>query len=86
MAAMYPVSGAFLVFGGRFVSPALGFTLGWNYWFQWALSIPSELTAAAIILEFWAPHIQPWQWALIIIVPVFALQLIHVRVYGESEY
>ncbi|KAI6101730.1 amino acid permease-domain-containing protein [Pisolithus croceorrhizus] len=86
MAAMYPVSGAFSVFGSRFVSPALGFTLGWNYWFQWALSIPSELTAAAVILEFWAPHIQPWQWALMIIVPVFALQLIHVRVYGESEY
>ncbi|KAI6032314.1 amino acid permease-domain-containing protein [Pisolithus microcarpus] len=63
MAAMYPVSGAFSVFGGRFVSPALGFTL-----------------------EFWAPQIQPWQWALIIIVPVFALQLIHVRVYGDSEY
>ncbi|KAI5999785.1 amino acid permease-domain-containing protein [Pisolithus orientalis] len=86
MAAMYPVSGAFSVFGSRFVSPALGFTLGWNYWFQWALSIPSELTAAAIILEFWAPQIQPWQWALIIIVPIFPLQLIHVRVYGESEY
>lgn len=86
MAAMFPVSGAFSAFGSRFVSPALGFTLGWNYWFQWSLSIPSELTAAAIILRFWAPQIQPWQWALMIIVPVFALQLIHVRVYGESEY
>ncbi|KAG6331325.1 hypothetical protein ID866_7763 [Astraeus odoratus] len=86
MAAMFPVSGAFSVFGTRFVSPALGFTLGWNYWLQWALSIPSELTAASIILQFWAPHIQPWQWALVIIVPIFALQLIHVRVYGESEY
>ena len=28
MSAMYPVSGAFSVFGTRFVSPALGFTLG----------------------------------------------------------
>ncbi|KAL4076475.1 amino acid permease, theoretically lysine-specific [Scleroderma citrinum] len=35
---------------------------------------------------FWAPQVQPWQWALVIIVPIFALQLIHVRVYGESEY
>lgn len=86
MSAMFPVSGAFSVFGSRFVSPALGFTLGWNYWFQWSLSIPSELTAAAIILQFWAPHVQAWQWALVIIVPVFLLQLIHVRVYGESEY
>ncbi|KAG1837510.1 amino acid permease, theoretically lysine-specific [Suillus subalutaceus] len=86
MSAMFPVSGAFSVFGSRFVSPALGFTLGWNYWFQWSLSIPSELTAAAIILQFWAPQVQAWEWALVIIVPVFLLQLIHVRVYGESEY
>ncbi|KAF7975604.1 hypothetical protein HWV62_9179 [Athelia sp. TMB] len=86
MAAMYPVSGAFSVFGTRFVSPAFGFTLGWNYWFQWSLSIPSELTAAAVILQYWAPQVQGWEWALIIIFPVFALQLIHVRVYGESEY
>jgi len=35
MSSMYPVSGAFSTFGTRFVSPALGFTLGWNYWFQW---------------------------------------------------
>ena len=28
MASMYPVSGAFSTFGTRFVSPALGFTLG----------------------------------------------------------
>lgn len=86
MSAMFPVSGAFSVFGSRFVSPALGFTLGWNYWFQWSLSIPSELTAAAIILQFWAPQVQAWEWAIVIIVPVFLLQLIHVRVYGESEY
>ncbi|KIK32579.1 hypothetical protein CY34DRAFT_101158 [Suillus luteus UH-Slu-Lm8-n1] len=80
MSAVFPVSGAFSVFGSRFVSPALGFTLGWNYWFQ------CELTAAAIILQFWAPQVQAWEWAIVIIVPVFLLQLIHVRVYGESEY
>lgn len=28
MVAMFPVSGAFSVFGSRFVSPALGFALG----------------------------------------------------------
>ncbi|KDR69445.1 hypothetical protein GALMADRAFT_1352458 [Galerina marginata CBS 339.88] len=80
MSSMYPVSGAFSIFGTRFVSPALGFTLGWNYWLQ------CELTAAAVILQFWTEKLQAWHWALIIIVPIFALQLIHVRVYGESEY
>ncbi|KAF9535180.1 amino acid permease-domain-containing protein [Crepidotus variabilis] len=80
MSSMYPVSGAFSTFGSRFVSPALGFTLGWNYWLQWSLSIP------AVILQFWTDKLQPWHWAIIIIVPMFAIQLIHVRVYGESEY
>ncbi|CAA7259463.1 unnamed protein product [Cyclocybe aegerita] len=86
MSSMFPVSGAFSTFGTRFVSPALGFTLGWNYWLQWSLSIPSELTAAAVILQFWTQTLQPWHWAIIIIIPMFALQLIHVRVYGETEY
>ncbi|KAL6307122.1 amino acid permease-domain-containing protein [Sparassis latifolia] len=80
MAAFIPVSGTFAVFGTRFISPALGFTLGWNYWLQ------CELTAAAVILQFWTARLQAWEWALVIIVPIFAMQLIHVRVYGESEY
>ncbi|KAG6915914.1 hypothetical protein DXG01_009284 [Tephrocybe rancida] len=82
MSSMYPVSGAFSVFGARFVSPALGFTLGWNYWLGWTLTIPSELTAAAVILQFWTPALQTWHWALIIILPIFFIQLIHVRVFG----
>lgn len=86
MASYIPVTGTFATFASRFVSPSLGFTLGWNYWLQWALSIPSELTAAAVILQYWTTKLQTWEWAIIIIVPIFAMQLIHVRVYGESEY
>ncbi|KIP02036.1 hypothetical protein PHLGIDRAFT_79723, partial [Phlebiopsis gigantea 11061_1 CR5-6] len=86
MTAYIPVTGTFAQFATRFVSPALGFTLGWNYWLQWALSIPSELTAAAVILQYWTTKLTTWEWAIIIIVPIFAMQLIHVRVYGESEY
>ncbi|EIW61182.1 uncharacterized protein TRAVEDRAFT_117373 [Trametes versicolor FP-101664 SS1] len=80
MASYIPVSGTFAVFGTRFVSPALGFTLGWNYWLQ------CELTAAAVILQYWDSRITAWQWALVIVLPIFVMQLIHVRVYGESEY
>lgn len=32
MAAWLPIPGAVPVFAARFVDPALGFTLGWNYW------------------------------------------------------
>ncbi|KAI0076970.1 hypothetical protein K474DRAFT_1644184 [Panus rudis PR-1116 ss-1] len=80
MAAYVPVSGSFALYAARFVSPSMGFTLGWNYWLQ------CELIAAAVILQYWTTALKPWEWALIIIIPIFAMQLIHVRVYGESEY
>ncbi|KAJ7319073.1 amino acid permease/ SLC12A domain-containing protein [Mycena albidolilacea] len=86
MASLIPVSGAFSAFGDRFVSPVLGATLGWNYYLQWALSIPSELVAASIILSFWTDKLQSWEWSLIIIFPVFAFNLLPVRNYGEAEF
>lgn len=32
MAAWLPIPGAVPIFAARYVDPALGFTLGWNYW------------------------------------------------------
>ncbi|KAF8888141.1 amino acid permease-domain-containing protein, partial [Gymnopilus junonius] len=90
MSSMYPVSGAFSIFGARFVSPALGFTLGWNYCcngnspMSFGDRFPNyRVNSGCCILQFWTDRLQPWHWAIIIIVPVFALQLIHVRVYGS---
>lgn len=35
MATLFPLTGAFNEFAGRFVDPALSFALGWNYWYMW---------------------------------------------------
>jgi len=48
--------------------------------------VASELTAAAGILQFWTQALQTWHWALIIIIPMFALQCIHVKVYGLFHF
>lgn len=34
MATYMPVSGSFSTYASRFVDPAFGFALGWNYWFN----------------------------------------------------
>ena len=39
MATYLPVPGAVPVFAARFVDPALGFVLGWNYWYQLAIGV-----------------------------------------------
>ena len=46
MATLYPTTGSFNEFAGRFVDPALSFALGWNYWYMWVsgldLDTPSD--------------------------------------------
>lgn len=34
MAAWLPLASGFTGYAHRFVDPALGFSLGWNYWFK----------------------------------------------------
>jgi amino acid transporter len=51
MATWLPLPGAVPVYAARFVDPALGFTLGWNYWYQFAIGVPIEISAAAIVID-----------------------------------
>ena len=37
MATLFPISGSFNAYAERFVDPALGFTAGWTYVFQWII-------------------------------------------------
>ena len=35
LAVMYPVNGAFYTYAVRFIDPAWGFAMGWNYAIGW---------------------------------------------------
>ncbi|TFY68382.1 hypothetical protein EVG20_g3571 [Dentipellis fragilis] len=78
-------SGSFNAYATRFFSPSYGFALSWNYWFNDAISVASDLTAAQLVLGFWnVPH--PWIVSLVLWVFLVAVNSIHVRAYGELEY
>ncbi|KAI0683253.1 amino acid permease/ SLC12A domain-containing protein, partial [Cytidiella melzeri] len=53
MTSHAPISSTFPHFAARWVDPALGFALGWNYWYLNAISTPVEITAATILISFW---------------------------------
>jgi amino acid permease len=57
MASYMPVTGSFSTYASRFVDPALGFALGWNYWYNWAITIAVELSAGALLMKFWFPTV-----------------------------
>ena len=86
MATLMPVSGSFSTYGSRFVDPAFGFALGWNYWFNWAVTLAVEIVASAIIMKFWFPDVPSIVWSTLFLGLIFLLNALSVKAYGESEY
>jgi lysine-specific permease len=86
MATYMPVSGSFSEYASRFVDPALGFALGWNYWFNWAITLAVDVATTAILMHFWLPAVPGWIFSLGFLVLIFAINIISVKAFGETEY
>ena len=85
MSTYLPLANSFEAYGSRFVSPSFGFAQGWNYWYNWAVTVAAELAAAGIILNYWWPSLNPWVSGLGMFVVLFLVNIASVRFYGESE-
>lgn len=86
MATYLPTSGSFSDYGTRYVDPAFGFALGWNYWLNWAITVAVDLTAVALCIKFWLPDVPSWIFSLIALIIVFAINALSVKSFGETEY
>ena len=86
MTAKIPVAGSFQTFATRFVSPSFGFAIGWNYWFNWAITVAAELVAAGIVMSFWLPDVPGWVWAGGFLFALTALDALSSKAFGEGEF
>lgn len=86
LATYLPDSGSFSTYATRYVSPAFGFAVGWNFWYNWAVTIAAELAAATVIIKFWFPDSPSFLWSLLFLGIMFGLNMLSARGYGESEY
>jgi len=88
MAVLFPVAGSFSAYSTRFLDPAWGFAMGWNYAIQWLVVLPLEIVAASITLGFWpgARETNEAAWVTIFLVVIVAINFFGVRGYGEAEF
>ncbi|KAL6825168.1 amino acid permease/ SLC12A domain-containing protein [Trichoderma camerunense] len=86
MTTWIPLPGATPRFCSRFVDEALGFAVGWNQWYNCAITVCAEISAAAAVIQFWNDTISPAVWISIILVLIFIFNLIDVGVFGEVEF
>ncbi|KAH9221852.1 amino acid permease/ SLC12A domain-containing protein [Leptodontidium sp. 2 PMI_412] len=78
MATFMPYAGGFVEHSRRFVDDAWGAAIGWNYAFQWLVTLPLELVAATITLQYWGQplgHRSVW-------ITIFLLSLATINIFG----
>lgn len=85
VAALLPVTGAFVRHAEFLVDPAWGFAIGWNLVYGNVLSIPSEITAICVLFQFWT-DLNSSVFIIIFIILTVAVGLTFIRVFGEVEF
>ena len=86
LATHNPTSGAFFTYGTKYVEGGFGFALGWNYWYNWAITVAFELVAVQFIMKFWFPDIPGFYWSALFLVIIFAINALTVKGFGETEF
>ncbi|WED41989.1 amino acid permease [Legionella cardiaca] len=86
MAAFMPTTGSFCVYAAKFVDPSLGYALAWNYWYSWAVTIASEISASSLVMHFFFPESSSLLWCAVFLALTIGFNAISTRVFGEAEY
>ncbi|GAQ05680.1 general amino-acid permease GAP1 [Aspergillus lentulus] len=86
MAVLFPVAGSFAHYSTRFIDPAWGFAMGWNYALQWLIVLPLEIVAASITVDYWESSISNAAWVAIFWAVIVSINLFGVKGYGEAEF
>ncbi|OQE28071.1 hypothetical protein PENFLA_c005G05431 [Penicillium flavigenum] len=85
MGTLIPLNGGIVRYAEYFVDPALAFANGYNVVYSYLVSIPAEIVAAAVLVQFWS-DLNSAIWITIFGLLMLCTALVFVRVYGELEF
>ncbi|KXJ92581.1 proline permease [Microdochium bolleyi] len=86
MCAYLPIRGSIFELASRYVDPALGFAMGWTYFFAGTMLVCTEYSAVATIIQYWNADINPAVWIAVAMASCIAINLVAVKFYGEAEF
>ncbi|KAI0633510.1 amino acid permease [Trametes polyzona] len=86
MAAFLPIPGGHLTFAERFVDPAWSFAIGWLYCYNWIILLPTETSAASVVINYWNKTVNDAAWITLVLVVVIGINALGAGAYGEAEF
>jgi amino acid transporter, AAT family len=86
LAVHIPTSGSFVTYANEFIHPVVGCGVGWSYWANWVVFVPSEMIAAGIIMNHYVPTVGVIYWAIGFGIVLTIINLANVGTFGEVEF
>jgi amino acid transporter, AAT family len=86
MTVAHPISGSFGAWAEFYVSPMAGFLVRYAYWSAVVFAVGTEVTAIAVYMRYWYPHVPGWIWILTSSAVLTAINTVNVRLFRSVEY
>ncbi|KAG0141057.1 hypothetical protein CROQUDRAFT_52279 [Cronartium quercuum f. sp. fusiforme G11] len=86
MISFLPIAGGHVTLAKRFVNPSLSLALGWNYWYTWSFVLAAEISASAILINYWTTAVNNAIWMVLVLSLVTAMNFAPTQYYGEFEF
>ncbi|OCG01347.1 D-serine/D-alanine/glycine transporter [Gilliamella sp. wkB112] len=77
---------SFSDFANDLLGPWAGFFTGWTYWFCWVITGIADVVAIAGYAQHWFPDLQAWIPMILTVTVLLILNLLTVRMFGETEF
>lgn len=88
MATYIPLPDGFSGYASRFCDEALGFAVGYSYLIKYLIITPNQLTAAALVIQYWVDRdrVNPGVWITVFLVVITLINYFGVKFFGEFEF
>lgn len=86
MSVHNPSAGAFSHYAQDNLGVLAGYITGWTYCFEILFVAIADVTAFGIYMRLWFPQVPQWIWILAVVLIIGAINLLHVKVFGELEF
>lgn len=86
MAVEEPVSGGWVSYSSRYIHRFVGFLNGWNVVLFLLATTAADLNALGRYIQFWLPQVPIWVSGLIAVGLILIVNLLSVKIYGETEF